>query len=163
MKACDLADKKKLRDYFLNRLDPDETAQLQYHLSQCYACRQELERMRTLVDGLGQEDENEASRGMPVDSLWALRMKPVLRVAAMVAVVVLIAFGGYYFGANRTPDIPVGTNHPPVYQSGDAVIDTCEQDSIPKEETDSARFIRRIKELEWQIRKKQWLKEGGLR
>lgn len=142
MKTCNFPNKKILTDYFLNRLDPDETAVMQHHLLHCPACRLELEKMRLLADDLAQPEVIEANIYPPV-SLVPVWKRSFLRIAAMVGGITLIAFGGYYFSSNRTPDLPININQPPVYQSGDSI------DMIRKHALDSIEKVRRDSIEKW--------------
>ncbi len=145
MEKCDLPDKQQLRDYFLNRLTPDEAAHMQYHLLHCQACRQELEQMRLLAYDLGLKEKEADSEFVDPPRRYPLHF--LLRVVAMIAVVVLVALGSYYFTTWYMPGIPVDTNLPPIYQSGD---------SIRQKEVDSIRKEKRRKEIERLLHGDPW-------
>lgn len=49
MDRCSEHKDRQLRDYFLNRLTPEEVEVFQFHLFHCETCRMNLERMRLLV------------------------------------------------------------------------------------------------------------------
>lgn len=133
MNICDSPNRKKLKDYFLNRLDSDETAMMQHHLMQCPACRHELGKMRRLAGDLLPEDTTVAVGDQEIPNK-AVHLKLILRVAAVVGGIVLLVFGGYYFRPGKTPDIPVDTNDLPVYHAGDSIAsdtkDSLATDSI---------------------------------
>ena len=49
MDRCGEHKDRQLRDYFLNRLTPEEVEDFQFHLFHCETCRMNLERMRLLA------------------------------------------------------------------------------------------------------------------
>lgn len=60
MDRCSEHKDRQLRDYFLNRLTPEEVEVFQFHLFHCETCRMNLERMRLLVHE-GEEEVVSAS------------------------------------------------------------------------------------------------------
>lgn len=55
MDKCSEHKDRQLKDYFLNRLAPEEVEAFQFHLFHCQACRMNLERMRLLAQEGGEE------------------------------------------------------------------------------------------------------------
>lgn len=125
MNKCNEQQEGRLKDYFLNRLSPQEVEAFQFHLLHCDACRKNLVRMRSLA--AYPEEEQEAKR-------YSLTFGLFTRVAVAVGLVLLLAGGGYFF--LHTPEegiIHLEMNEPPVFHSGDSVrqeTDSMQVDSI---------------------------------
>lgn len=117
---CKEQENNRLRNYFLNRLSPEEMADFQFHLLHCKACRDTLEQMRHLA-ARWDETEKQVPAMEPVrQSYFSFHF--LSRVAVTVGVVFLLAGGGYYFlFMPRTKNIPVEMNEPPVFHSADSV------------------------------------------
>lgn len=109
MNICSEYKERQLRDYFLNRLTPEEVADFQFHLFHCETCRKNLERMRLMA----YEEK---------DTTVSFSFSVITRVAAVVGLLVVLAVGGYYFHASSSDDgLPLETNEPPVLHAGDSV------------------------------------------
>ncbi len=119
MNTCDLSDKKKLRDYFLNRLAPDETALVQHHLLQCPTCREQLKQMRDIVHGLTHgiisEEEMKSRKEERRHKVVLFLLK-----AGMAACLVPLAYTTYNLIVLEKK-IHTLTTPPPHYHSGDSI------------------------------------------
>lgn len=138
MSACNEHKEELLRDYFLGRLDVEETEVFQFHLIHCAACRNELERMRRLAAGAEEDFIPAFNVEKPDGKKFRLVPGIFTRVAAVAGLLLLLAGGGYYFTYNAAePDIPVEMDAPPVFHSGDSIVtdvDSLAVDTVKKED-----------------------------
>lgn len=138
MDRCSEHKDRQLRNYFLNRLTPEEVEAFQFHLLHCEACRMNLERMR-LMAYRGCEEADAAS-GAEVKK--RRRAFPFLvRVAATVGLLLVLAGGSYYFLHAPSPDeeFQLEMDEPPMLHSGDSVkmdVDSTAVDLNEKEHKD---------------------------
>lgn len=126
---------RQLRDYFLNRLSPEETEIFQFHLLHCEACRIKLERMRRLAH----EEETESVSAFDAEKSNAkkhrLTFSVFTRVAAVAGLLVLLAGGGYYFTHIPSDEgLHLEMNEPPVFHSGDSVVMDTDSTVVDKKE-----------------------------
>lgn len=118
MNKCSQQNEKALLDYLCNQLDEEATEQMQFHLQQCDTCRDKLEQMRRMSEGL---------RSRPVVS-----RRFILRLAVAAVVMALFSIGTYYYRSSSVTEYPVEIKYPPAYN---------EQDSIPAYQPDSSHIV----------------------
>lgn len=124
MNRCNEHKDKQLRDYFLNRLSPEETETFQFHLLHCETCRIQLERMRRLATGW---EEGETASEPDTEQFQAGRKRRFSlnlfsRVAVAAGILLLLAGGGYYWMHIPSEEgYPIEINEPPVFHSADSV------------------------------------------
>ena len=122
MDRCGEQKDRQLRDYFLNRLTPEEVEDFQFHLFHCETCRMNLERMRLLAHDCRDEATSAFDAEMSNAKERRLTFSAFTRVAAVACIVVALGVGGYYFRISH-PDggLPLEMDEPPVLHSGDSV------------------------------------------
>lgn len=124
MNRCNEHKDKQLRNYFLNRLSPEETETFQFHLLHCETCRMQLERMRHLSTGW---EEGEAASEPDTEQLQSGRKRRFSlnlfsRVAVAAGILLLLVSGGYYWmHIPSEEEYPIEINEPPVFHSADSV------------------------------------------
>jgi hypothetical protein len=125
MNSCKEYTDKQVRDYFLNRMTPEEMEAFQFHLLRCDICQRNLKYMRSLTTGWNEEEQEEDMPEVTSTRLDQrfLSLTFFTRVAAVAGLVLLLAGSGYYFmSAPSGKSIPVEMNEPPVYHAADSVI-----------------------------------------
>ncbi len=123
MDSCSEHKDRQLRDYFLNRLTPEEVEAFQFHLFHCETCRMNLERMRLLAHEGEEEDFSASDAEKSNAKKRRLTFPAFTRVAAVAGLLIALAGGCYYFLYTSPSDgeWQLETNEPPVLHSGDSI------------------------------------------
>lgn len=125
MNTCKKYSDQQWLAYLLNRTEEQTRIEMQYHLSECVACREQMKRIRSLQTFL--EDSGEEAIGwMPPFSATDQKLfrfqKTGWRIAAAIVCLFLSAGGYYYwtsFALHESPSIPTEVRRQPVYESVD--------------------------------------------
>ncbi len=123
MDKCSEHKDRQLKDYFLNRLAPEEVEVFQFHLFHCQACRMNLERMRLLAQEGGEEVVSAFDAEKSNVKKRRLTFSIFTRVAAVAGLLIVLAGGCYYFlyAPPSDGELQLETNEPPVLHSGDSI------------------------------------------
>ncbi len=123
MDRCSEHKDRQLKDYFLNRLAPEEVEAFQFHLFHCQACRMNLERMRLLAQEGGEEVVSAFDAEKSNVKKRRLTFSIFTRVAAVAGLLIVLAGGCYYFlyAPPSDGELQLETNEPPVLHSGDSI------------------------------------------
>ena len=123
MDRCSEHKDRQLRDYFLNRLTPEEVEVFQFHLFHCETCRMNLERMRLLVHE-GEEEVVSASDAEESNAKKRrLTFSVFTRAAAVAGLLIVLARGCYYFlyAPPSDGELQLEMNESPILHSGDSI------------------------------------------
>lgn len=114
MSKCEIYSDTVLLDYLQNKQSREDMEKVQFHLHHCADCREKLERMRSLTKDIQTIDEQVKRRYLHYPSL--------LRIAAMIALLLVVSVGGYLFiHSPSNEDSTIIITQPPEYNSSDSL------------------------------------------
>lgn len=144
MDRCEEYTDRQWLSYLLNRVGKEELARMQYHLLTCAACRERLERIRTLAGFLEDMELEDAEKLVDTEeketgrqSSFSFKLPRFFGKkegrALVAGICLFLLAGGYYYASYFTSrpsgPIPVEIREQPVYESVDTL--RCAPDSMP--------------------------------
>lgn len=124
---CEKYSSSDLMFYVRGKMSPEEELELQHHLLSCEECREELTRLRTVIESIEESDIIAAT-------------SPFKRIYIVVATATAIIIGGVFtiplWDNNNTPSTPIIFTPAPEYNSVDEIEmkqDTIDRDTLRKE------------------------------